>query len=94
MIKLTELEAKFMNTLPKDNFYEDGFDSSLWVDNLMDTFKKAHGVENNVTRGVLSSLVKKKMVYVGDEYLVIDDNGIEWLKSNSEYDFDEHGYIK
>lgn len=83
---LTELEQKFMVAIPKDDFYEQGFESCLWSDVFFD----AAEIDPKVGRGVLSSLIKKGFIKGGVEAFELNEKGIEWLKEN--FEFDDEGY--
>jgi len=78
-MKLTELEQKFMVAIPKDDFYENGFDSILWSDVFFDGAE----IDPKVGRGVLSSLIKKGFIEGGFDAFSIDDEGAWWLQANS-----------
>ena len=56
---LTTLEMTALDDMTKDNFYEDGLDSMLWADVFVDGSK----IDSKVLRGVLSSLIKKGIIY-------------------------------
>lgn len=80
MMKLTELEKEVMNMIPNDDFYEEGFESTLWNDVFLGNLK----MNTKIARGVLSSLDKKKMIDVEpgkDGCLSLLPNGIEYLLS-------------
>ena len=54
MIKLTDMEKQTL-----DEFYEDGLDSIIWADCFMDS----SSIGSRRVRGVLSSLIKKGIIY-------------------------------
>lgn len=60
MIKLTENEKLTLNEITKDNFYEQGLDSCVWSDCFIDD---TSSLEGKIVRGVLSSLIKKDIIY-------------------------------
>jgi len=62
MISLTEMERQVLGAFVKDDFCENGLDSSLWADVFLDTIRGYCGIESKVARGVLSSLVKKGVI--------------------------------
>lgn len=98
MENLTMLEEKVMVTIPKENFYEEGFESVLWVNCFLDTLEDATQISPKQARGLLSSLAKKEYIKVIEDregntmYLL--DNGINWLKENSEINLDDEGYAE
>ncbi len=85
-MKLTELEQKFMTAVPKDDFYEQGFESVLWSDVFFD----AAEIDPKVGRGVLSSLIQKGFIEGGVDAFSLDEKGVEWMKAN--FELDEEGY--
>ena len=77
MTKLTNLEEKVMKAIVKDDFYEAGFDSALWVDILLDQNLNIGG---KVGRGVISSLIKKDFIIAtGDGAIYLEEKGKAWL---------------
>lgn len=60
MIELTEMERTTLNDITKDDFYEEGLESILWADVFVDC---TSSIPNNQVRGVLSSLIKKGIIY-------------------------------
>lgn len=59
MIELTELEKITIEDITKDCFYQFGLDSIIWADCFMDS----SSLGGSVVRGVLASLIKKKIIY-------------------------------
>ena len=55
---LTEMELNTLEDMTHDDFYENGVDSSLWADNFLDFSR----YDSKITRGVLSSLIKKGII--------------------------------
>ena len=84
-MKLTELEIKVLDVIPKDDFYEEGLESCLWADCFIDTIKRYAGVEATIARGVIASLSKKKYINFynsgKDSQITLLDNGKEYLKN-------------
>ena len=62
MENLTKLEKQALDAITKDDFYEEGLNSAIWADVFLDTFKGYYKVDSRKARGVLSSLVKKKII--------------------------------
>ena len=77
-IELTELESQLMLDIQKDNFYEEGVDSVIWTDVFLDA---TTSIESKKARGVLSSLVKKGLIEMGQETIAYSDLGIEQYNS-------------
>lgn len=63
MIKLTENEKTLLVAITNSSFYEEGFNSTLWTNVLMDEVS----IANKSARGVISSLSKKDLVTVSGE---------------------------
>jgi hypothetical protein len=59
MIELTNLEKITLDDITKDCFYQFGLDSVIWADCFMDS----SSLGGSVVRGVLSSLIKKNIIY-------------------------------
>lgn len=61
MIELTELEKITLDDMTQDSFWykQDGLDNVLWADCFMDT----SSLGPKVVRGVLSSLIKKNIIF-------------------------------
>ena len=55
---LTEMERNTLEDMTYDDFYENGVDSCLWADNFLDFSR----YDSKITRGVLSSLIKKGII--------------------------------
>ena len=62
----TVLEARLLSCLVKECFYEQGFDSALWVDCFFDTLED-NNLPPKIARGVLSSLSQKGALHVQGE---------------------------
>jgi hypothetical protein len=95
MTELTELEMRLLRTLPKENFYEDGFDSTLWTDCFLDTLKDYEGIDQKQSRGILSSLSKKGYlnVWLGkDGTINLLEPAKQWLLENKIVD--ENGKLR
>jgi hypothetical protein len=61
---LTELETRLMLVIPKDDFYENGFDSWLWNDCFLDTLERYAKIGSKQGRALLASLDKKGFLSV------------------------------
>lgn len=89
-INMTELEKMVMRRIIKDDFYERGFDSELWMDVFLDNIP----IKTKITRAVVVSLQKKGLVSIGgsggDKTLSLRENGMNYLKENKMVD--EKGY--
>lgn len=80
MMELTELEAKLLRTIPKECFYENGFD-----------LEEYEGIDQKQARGVLSSLSKKGYLAVEsgkDGYFNLLEPAKRWLMENKIVDQD------
>lgn len=63
VVTLTEKQVKFIKLLPRDDFYENGLDSQLWIDVLCDTLA---GEFNPMALGAMvSTLREKHLISVG-----------------------------
>lgn len=94
MTKLTNLETQVMSLIPADNFYEEGFESVLWSD----IFASDCGLESKKVRGVMTSLIKKNMIWTekampGEQHgtMGLTSEGIDWMKQNLQ--LDENGFM-
>lgn len=79
---ITELEQKVMTTIPKECFYESGFDSTLWTDCFVDTVGKAEGIDPKQSRALLVTLAKKKYISVSggkEGTITLLEKGKTWL---------------
>lgn len=62
---LTAKQVNFIKMMPEDDFYENGLDSTLWIDCFCDTVA---GTFNPMAVGAMvSTLREKDMIYVGIE---------------------------
>lgn len=62
-VTLTEKQVKFIKLLPRDDFYENGLDSALWIDVLCDTLA---GEFNPMALGAMVSTLREKyLISVG-----------------------------
>ena len=61
-MKFTEMELKVLDAITKDDFYEDGVNSTIWADVFLDTVKGYYNIDSKTVRGVLASLIKKKII--------------------------------
>lgn len=62
---LTEKQVKFLRLLPNDDFFENGLESTLWIDVLCDTLT---GEFNPMALGAMvSTLREKDLIYVAEE---------------------------
>lgn len=63
IVTLTEKQVRFLTLLPNDDFYENGLDSSLWIDVLCDTLA---GDFNPMALGAMVSTLREKyLISVG-----------------------------
>lgn len=62
MVELTKMERQVLDAITKDDFYEDGLNSCLWTDVFLDTVKGFYKIDSKTARGVISSLIKKKII--------------------------------
>jgi len=78
---LTSKEAKMMNAITEDQFYENGTDSVLWLDNFIEYC----GFEGKAAGGILTSLQEKGYIYIQLEddgnLLGLTDKGADYLNS-------------
>lgn len=63
IVTLTEKQVKFIKLLPQDDFYEQGLDSSLWIDVLCDTL--ADEFNPMALGAMVSTLREKHLISVG-----------------------------
>ena len=61
MIELTDYEEVTLQDITKDSFYDtsEGLENIIWADCFLDT----SSLGASVVRGVLSSLIKKNIIY-------------------------------
>ena len=79
---ITELEQRVMAAIPKECFYESGFDSTLWTDCFVDTVGKAEGIDPKQSRALLVTLAKKKYISVSggkEGTITLLEKGKTWL---------------
>lgn len=63
IVTLTEKQVRFLTLLPNNDFYENGLDSSLWIDVLCDTLA---GDFNPMALGAMVSTLREKyLISVG-----------------------------
>lgn len=62
-LNLTSLEKNVLKEFTQDNFFDNGLDSVIWVDEFI---RGTSSAEGRIVRGVLSSLVKKGYIYIDD----------------------------
>lgn len=62
-VTLTEKQVKFIRLLPRDDFYEQGLDSALWIDVLCDTL--ADEFNPMALGAMVSTLREKHLISVG-----------------------------
>ncbi len=72
-VTLTEKQVKFIKRVPDDDFYENGLDSTLWIDVLCDTIADEF---NSMSVGAMVSTLREKGVIYVDKQKV---NG-KWSK--------------
>lgn len=89
-MSLTNLEKKFLETIPDDCFYEEGFDSCLWNDNFCDTMLDKHGISEKSTGGIMTSLKKKGYIIDWIDSFKLADKAIKYLLDNKIVD--DRGY--
>lgn len=91
MTKLTILETEVMNAIVENNFYENGFNSVLWSDVLVEE----SGMDAKKMRGSMASMSKKGLLVIAgtkeDKTVSLTEEGIEALKS-IRTDLDAEGY--
>jgi len=75
MKKLTAFEVSVMECIPKECFYENGFDSVLWMDCFLDTVLREAKIENKKSRAVVVNLEKKGLLTIAFEKRDIDGSG-------------------
>lgn len=63
MNDLTNNEIEMVKAFTRDNFYDDGFYSTLWTDEFLED-SKINDLSINQKKGVLSSLSKKGYILV------------------------------
>lgn len=84
-MRITPMEEKFMRAIPQQDFYEDGLDSVLWTDCLLDDLSE-QGLSTKQTRAILSTLQQKEMICVSgkgrDCSLSLLEAGKQWLIEN------------
>ena len=79
---MTELEQRVMTTIPKECFYERGFDSHFWTDCFVDTVENAEGIDPKQSRALLVTLAKKKYITVSggkEGTITLLEKGKTWL---------------
>ena len=79
---LTALETRVMTTIPKECFYESGFNSTLWTDCFVDTVESKEGIDPKQSRALLVTLAKKKYIAVSggkDGTINLLEKGKTWL---------------
>ena len=67
IVELTAKEQAVMMCILTDDFYEEGFESCLWVDCFCDNVKSRLGIGQKAAGGVITSLEKKGLVSVDGE---------------------------
>ena len=79
--QFTEMELKLMDDITKDCFYENGLDSCIWANVFLDD---TCSIDSKKARGVLSSLVKKGIIYEIERgrngTIKFTDKGIKTMK--------------
>jgi hypothetical protein len=81
-MNLTIMESDVLSALPKECFYEMGFDSCVWVDCFLDTVRAETGIDSKQARALLVSLEKKDFIsIVGDGR----DKGIELRQNGKDF---------
>lgn len=58
-ISLTPKQVLFIQSMPTDNFYENGLDSALWIDIYADTLEAA-GIMGRMTAGAMVTTLREK----------------------------------
>lgn len=74
-VKITELEKIMILEIREDPFLDEE-DDSIWIDTFLD--ETTH-LEINTAKGVLGSLVKKELLYIGEETIRLSPKGIKVL---------------
>lgn len=72
-IKLTDLEKITILEIEEDNFLDE-IEDSIWTDVFLD---ETSSLGSKVGRGVLSSLIKKGLLFSGDETIALSPKGVE-----------------
>ncbi len=94
MEKLGELEAQLVEAVPEDPFYEDGFDSVLWIEFFLDMLEELKGINPKQARVHLVTLEQKNYIGIqkGTEGTFwLEDYGREFLADKGLVD-EEEGY--
>ena len=65
-LDLTEKQVFFLDNMRKDDFYEHGLDSTLWIDILTDTLSSL-GMNPMTTGAMVTTLREKGLISVGTE---------------------------
>lgn len=65
-LDLTEKQIFFLDNMRKDDFYEHGLDSTLWIDILVDTLSNL-GMNPMTTGAMISTLREKGLISIGKE---------------------------
>lgn len=60
--ELTTLEKTFIEEIPNDNFYDEDLDGGLWTNLFLDDLLIRRSINQNIARGIMGSLVKKKII--------------------------------
>lgn len=83
--ELTGLEMIVLAAIPKECFYENGFDSTPWMDCFLETVKSYFQIDPKQTRAVMVSLQKKQYISIhgekSDKFFELEEKGKEYLKS-------------
>ena len=79
-IKLTTMEARVMGCFLTDDYAEEGVDSIIWTDCFLDHVKFMTEIDAKQTRGILSSLIQKDMIFV-EESMGLTENGKQYLRN-------------
>lgn len=86
MLQITEMEEKLMRAIPRQDFYEDGFNSELWTDCLIDDLATTEGITTKQSRALLTTLNRKGFILVSDTGrdggVTLRADGMQWLVEN------------
>lgn len=84
MSELTGMEMMVLGSVPKECFYEQGFESTPWVDCFLETVNSFAKIDSKQTRAILVSLQKKQFISIsGDKserFFQLEAKGKDFLK--------------
>lgn len=74
-VTLTAKQVKFIKLMPRDDFFENGLESSLWIDVFCDTV--ADEFNSMAVGAMVSTLREKNLIYVVSDK--INDRKCKWM---------------